>query len=107
MPVKIQIPPAAFHKLTVSPKIINVVTLSFRIIQDPSPTNTGLIFTITTELATEVYLREAIQKVKWRARKRPVGRSNFHRPRRIFPYLLRWRAIGASNGRPIQVGGKR
>jgi hypothetical protein len=34
------------------------------------------VVTRTTELATEVYFREAIQKAKWRLRKRPERRSH-------------------------------
>jgi hypothetical protein len=44
-------------------------------IQDPIPTKIGWVFTRTTELATEVYLRELIQKAKWRLRRTPE-RSN-------------------------------
>ena len=39
-------------------------------------------------------MREAIQKMKWKPRKRPVRKSSFHRPRRIFPYPFRLRATG-------------
>jgi hypothetical protein len=77
-------------------RVMKGVTLSLKIRYDPSPTKTGWMFTMTTELATDVYFREAIQKAKWRAKKIPVRKSSFHRPRRISPYLpgVR-RAIGA------------
>jgi hypothetical protein len=35
-----------------------------------------LIETETTELATEVYFKEAIQKAKWRLKKRPERRNH-------------------------------
>jgi hypothetical protein len=36
----------------------------------------GWVVTKTTELATEVYFKEAIQKAKWRLRKRPERRNH-------------------------------
>jgi hypothetical protein len=39
-------------------------------------TKMGWVVTRTTELATEVYFREAIQKAKWRLRKRPERRNH-------------------------------
>jgi hypothetical protein len=38
----------------------------------------GWVVTKTTELATEVYFREVIQRAKWRLRRRPERRSHPH-----------------------------
>jgi hypothetical protein len=53
------------------PKIILTPSRSLRKIHDPIPTKIGWVETRTTELATEVYFREPIQKAKWRLRKTP------------------------------------
>jgi len=56
--------------------------------------NTGMVVTRTTELATDVYLSEAIQVTKWRHRKTPEAARRGQFSLLIRRYLLSWKAYG-------------
>ncbi len=53
------------------PQARGFVILSLRTKCEISAQKIGLVDTMTTELATEVYFSEAIQVAKWRQRKAP------------------------------------
>ncbi len=59
------------------PNINGFVSGSFRMKVEPRATTTGFIVTRTNELATEVVLRDVIQKAKWSARKKPAHQTDF------------------------------
>jgi hypothetical protein len=75
--------------------------LSRRMKAEARATKIGVVVTKITELATEVYLRELIQKAKWKQRKSPApaeGRISFRANRRDSR-----RVFGKASKRRIRV----
>src|SRR3989304_9016832 len=72
-PRAIAIPPA---NARASPITTDRVMGSRIVIGDKTATNSGMVLTRTTALATVVYSREVIQVAKWRARKAPEAAAS-------------------------------